>query len=72
VYHYAWGSTATDCMTNTIAAATHVQMLLGLGSATRYGTVTGATLTSGVLPTSITLTSISNSGTPVPVTLIEP
>lgn len=72
VYYYAWGSTATDCMTNSAPGATNVQALLALGGAKRYGTVTGATLTSGALPANITPTNISNTGTPLPVTLIEP
>jgi hypothetical protein len=72
VYYYAWGATATDCTTNSVPGATNVQTLLGLGGAKRYGTVTGATLTSGSLPMTITLTNISNTGTPLPVTLIEP
>lgn len=72
VYYYAWGSTATDCMTNSLSTASNVQALLTLGSAKRLGTVTGASLTSGNLPASITLANISNTGTPLPVTLIEP
>jgi hypothetical protein len=72
VYYYAWGSTATDCTTNSIPGSPAVQGLFGLGGAKRYGTVTGAALSSGVLPATITLTNISNTGTPIPLTLIEP
>ncbi|MGA7221095.1 MAG: hypothetical protein WBX38_22460 [Candidatus Sulfotelmatobacter sp.] len=72
VYYYAWGSTATDCTTNSVPGASNVQALLSLGGAKRYGTVTGASLTSGVLPSTITTSNINNSGTALPVTVIEP